>query len=105
MNTLPIISVAGLRSDDLNERQRVAAELGHACREIGFFYVVDHGIPEGVFEQLFADSQALFALPLEQKMAMSIKQSPHNRGYVAMADEKLNPESGADRKEAFNIGA
>lgn len=104
MNTLPIISVAGLRSDDLSERQRVAAELGHACREIGFFYVVDHGIADSVFSQLFADAEALFALPLEQKLAMSIKQSPHNRGYVAMADEKLNPAAGADRKEAFNIG-
>lgn len=104
MQSLPIISVAGLASADLAERQAVARELGRACREVGFFYVTDHGIAPEMIAGAFADSKRFFALPLEQKLDLSIKLSPHNRGYVAMADEKLNPESGADMKEAFNIG-
>lgn len=104
MNTLPIISVAGLASDDPKVRRQVASELGYACREVGFFYVVDHGIPDDAFDQLFADSAVFFAQPLDEKQRLSIKHSPHNRGYIAMQDEKLNPQAGADRKEAFNIG-
>ncbi|QSP95352.1 isopenicillin N synthase family oxygenase [Marinobacter salinisoli] len=104
MASLPIISLTGLMSDDLEQRKKTAAELGRACREVGFFYVKDHGIPAAVCEGAFDLARQLFALPQDQKQAMSIKNSPHNRGYVAMADEKLNPESGADMKEGFNIG-
>ena len=104
MSALPIISLAGLRSDDPVQRRAIAAELGRACREVGFFYVTDHGIPQAVCEDAFTLAKELFALPTAEKEELSIKRSPHNRGYVAMADEKLNPESGADMKEAFNIG-
>ncbi len=98
MQSLPIISVVGLRSDDRAERATVAAELGRACREVGFFYAVDHGIAPERIRGAFDDARQLFALPLPPKQAMSIKLSPHNRGYVAMADEKLNPAAGADMK-------
>jgi len=104
MSALPIISLAGLRSDDPARRRTIAAELGRACREVGFFFVTDHGIPQEVCEDAFTLAKELFALPTAEKEVLSIKRSPHNRGYVAMADEKLNPESGADMKEAFNIG-
>lgn len=104
MKKLPLISIAGLLSENVEERRKTAAELGRACREVGFFYAIDHGIPRQVIDTAFAESRRFFALPTETKQTLSIKRSPHNRGYVAMADEKLNPESGADMKEAFNLG-
>ncbi|WP_106478519.1 isopenicillin N synthase family dioxygenase [Phytohalomonas tamaricis] len=104
MNHLPIISVADLRSDDSAKRRYVADQLGRACREVGFFYVVDHGIREATIDTAFAEAKRFFGLPLEEKQKLSIKLSPHNRGYVAMSDERLNPKAGVDMKEAFNIG-
>ena len=104
MHALPVISLAGLRSDDAQVRLDTAQQLGKACRETGFFYLVDHGIDDNRFTRLFADSKRLFALPLAQKEALSIRRSKHNRGYVAISDEQLNPAAGADFKEAFNIG-
>ncbi|WP_022962148.1 isopenicillin N synthase family dioxygenase [Halopseudomonas pelagia] len=104
MKSLPIISVSGLRSQNPDERAQVARQLGIACREVGFFYVIDHGIGAELVKDTFNNAKRFFALPLADKQGLSIKLSPHNRGYVAMADEKLNPASGADMKEAFNIG-
>ena len=52
MNELPVISLQGLRSPDLTERQATAAELGRACRDIGFFYVSDHGIPAEAIDSM-----------------------------------------------------
>lgn len=104
MHSLPIVSIAGLRSDDLETRRLAAAELGRACRDVGFFYAVDHGVPATARADAFAAAKQLFALPLARKQALSIKLSPHNRGYVAMSDERLNPAAGSDMKEAFNIG-
>lgn len=104
MNDIPIISLAGLRSVDTLKKQQVADALGRACREIGFFYVVDHGVSSELRQRVFEQSQRFFGMSDSEKAALSIKQSPHNRGYIALQDEKLNPEQGADHKEAFNIG-
>jgi isopenicillin N synthase-like dioxygenase len=42
---LEIIDVGGLRSGDPAAVARVATQLGRACRDTGFFYVSNHGIP------------------------------------------------------------
>jgi isopenicillin N synthase-like dioxygenase len=86
------------------DRQAVAAELGRACREIGFFYAKGHGIPDDLIAGVFAASHLFFAQPLEAKAALSIKRSDNDVGYIAMHDEQLDPDSPADPKEGFNIG-
>jgi isopenicillin N synthase-like dioxygenase len=53
---------------------------------------------------MFGAASAFFARPQAEKEALSIKRSPHNRGYVALDEEQLDPTKPADRKEAFNIG-
>ena len=104
MVSLPIISASELISANTEIRANAIAQLGAACREVGFFYLVDHGISEQVFLETFAASQQFFALPAQDKQRLSIKLSRHNRGYTGMADERLNPAAGADQKEAFNMG-
>ena len=100
---LGIIDLAGLGSGDPAAVRRVAAELGHACREVGFFYVRNHGVPAALVSDMFACSGAFFAAPRAVKDELSITRSPHNRGYVGIATESLNRVQ-ADLKEAFNIG-
>jgi isopenicillin N synthase-like dioxygenase len=100
---LDIIDLAGLGSCDPAAVRRVAAELGRACREVGFFYVRNHGVPAALLTDMFACSQAFFAAPHAVKDELSIARSPHNRGYVGIATESLNLVQ-ADLKEAFNIG-
>jgi isopenicillin N synthase-like dioxygenase len=101
---VPVIDIAGLRSPDPTARRAVAVELGAACRGAGFFLVTGHGIPDAVTTGLFDAARALFALPDADKQALSIRRSPHNRGYVGLSEEQLDPRKPADRKEAFNVG-
>ncbi|MBO6781832.1 MAG: isopenicillin N synthase family oxygenase [Alphaproteobacteria bacterium] len=82
----------------------VAEEIGRASRGIGFFYITGHGIPDAITRRMFDDARRFFAAPADTKQAVSIKQSPHNRGYVALGDEILDPDTPADIKECFNIG-
>jgi isopenicillin N synthase-like dioxygenase len=104
-NALPVIDVSGLASSDLTDRAGVAAELGRACRGTGFFYVVNHGILDSQRDALFAAAQTFFAQPASEKDRLSIKRSPHNRGYVALQAERLDQSAAhSDYKEAFNIG-
>ena len=104
MSELPIISIKDLQSDDQCTVEKSLAQLSYACREIGFFYLTDHGFSEKELSKLFQCVKRFFELPIKEKQALSIKRSQHNRGYSGMDDEVLNPESGADHKEAFNIG-
>jgi isopenicillin N synthase-like dioxygenase len=104
MSDIPVIDVSGLASGDVDARYQVAAELGRACREVGFFYVSGHGISAEVRAGMFAAAHAFFAQPLEVKQAVSITLSPHNRGYAAIGSERLDQNAPVDQKEAFNIG-
>ncbi len=83
---------------------RAAAEIGRACRDVGFFAVSHPPLPEGLREAVFAAAKAFFALPAERKAAVSIARSGQNRGYVGLAVEALDPARGPDNKEAFNVG-
>ncbi|WP_270937387.1 isopenicillin N synthase family dioxygenase [Falsiroseomonas oryzae] len=104
MSEVPVLNVSGLRNADPADRRRVAQALGAACRGPGFFLVTGHGIAPAIVQGMFAAARALFGQPQPARDALSIRRSPHNRGYVALDEEQLDPTKPADRKEAFNIG-
>lgn len=58
------------------ERAAVAEELVAACRDIGFVYIVNHGIPQKLVDETFSWSKKFFDLKEEDKM-----QAPHPPGY------------------------
>ena len=80
--SVPIIDISGLRAPDSSERERVAAELGRAAREVGFFYVSGAGLDQELFDRMLAATKEFFALPLEEKMRSYIGLSRCHRGYV-----------------------
>jgi isopenicillin N synthase-like dioxygenase len=99
--SVPIVDISGLRSPDRAERERVAAEIGTAAREVGFLYISGSGIDESRFDRMLAATKDFFALPLEQKMRSYIGLSRCHRGFVPVGEEGV--ESGVpDLKEAFD---
>jgi isopenicillin N synthase-like dioxygenase len=99
--SVPIVDISGLRSADPEERSRVAAELGRAAREVGFFYVSGSGVDDELFDQMLAVTKRFFALPVEEKMRTYIGLSRCHRGYVPVGEEGV--ETGTpDMKEAFD---
>lgn len=100
---LDVIDLSGLRDKDPVAIDRIATKIGSACRDIGFFYVRNHGIPQDLMDTVFAASKSFFAQPESTKSELSISKSKHNRGYVGMSAERLDPKH-ADLKEAFNVG-
>ncbi len=104
MDSIPVVDVSGLRANGRGPRRTVAAALGRACREVGFFYVTGHRIPDTLRRDVFDAARRLFALPDAEKQRVSVKLSPHNRGYVGFGTERLDEAAAADQKEAFNVG-
>jgi isopenicillin N synthase-like dioxygenase len=101
---LPVIDLSGLAEGDGEALRRIAREIGEACRGIGFFYVVNHGVAGATIEAAFALSARFFALPIAEKRALAIETIGGNRGYSGLMHEALDPSKAADMKEAFNIG-
>ena len=91
MRGIPVIDVAPLYEADPSGAGAVAAAIGHACREIGFFYAAGHKVPPALVADSFAIAHELFALPAAQKLSVSIARSPHNRGYVGLQGESARP--------------
>jgi isopenicillin N synthase-like dioxygenase len=94
---IPVIDLGASEID-------IARAIGLACRNTGFFYVANHGVPDETQARLLDASAAFFALPEAEKNAVSIERSRHNRGYVALEGEALDPTRPGDAKEAFNMG-
>ena len=64
---IPIIDVSELVAGGRTPR-RVAGELGAACRESGFFYVVGHGVDPALQSRLRELSREFFAQVLPAKL-------------------------------------
>jgi isopenicillin N synthase-like dioxygenase len=103
MNDIPLIDIAPLASDHLAVRRMIAAQIGRACREVGFFVITGHGVPVPLIEATFAERARFFAQPPGFKRAMAIDRLGSNRGYVGLGVEALDEKTAADHKEAFNL--
>ena len=101
-DAIPIIDVSALAGRG-EGRRRCGKAIGAACREVGFFYVANHGVEAGLVREVFALAAEFFALPLEEKMAVAMKRSPWFRGYLPLGGETTDPATGADPKEGFDI--
>ncbi len=107
LEKIPLVDFGLFRSGTAADRRRVAAEIDRACRNIGFFYVVNHGVPRALVEAAFAQAKRFFQLPSAEKALISIARSPCHRGYFALGGENLDPAqqtAAGDFKEGIKIG-
>ena len=78
---IPIINIGALLSET-EDRREVAARIGEACRDCGFFYVINHGVDEHLQLRLEEASQQFFAQNLEAKLEISMSRGGRAwRGY------------------------
>jgi isopenicillin N synthase-like dioxygenase len=79
---IPVIDYGPYFAGEKGALDRLAAELADACEHVGFFYALNHGVPEAVIEAAFAASRLFHALPLEDKLAIRLNQN--NIGYLPL---------------------
>jgi len=100
---VPVIDVAPL-VHDADERVRTANQIGAACRESGFFYVVNHGVDESLCQRLETLSREFFARSESQKNEIAMARGGRAwRGYFPVGRELTSGKP--DRKEGLYFGA
>ncbi len=102
--TIPVIDIGGLleRDSASTEGDEAARQIGDACRDVGFFYIQNHGIPADHLDAVFREAKRFFNLPIDRKMEIHIHQSKQNRGYIPVGGEKTAKKP--DSLEALDLG-
>jgi isopenicillin N synthase-like dioxygenase len=79
---IPVIDYGPYLAGVPGALERLAAEVLHACRNIGFFYAANHGVPAVLVERAFAAARRFHALPLAEKLALRLDDN--NIGYLPL---------------------
>jgi isopenicillin N synthase-like dioxygenase len=99
---VPILDISELVAG-AGEGWAGAEQLGQACRESGFFYVVGHGVDEELQRRLRELSREFFAQDVETKMRIRMALGGRAwRGYFRVGDELTSGKP--DQKEGLYFG-
>ncbi|HEY1724149.1 MAG TPA: 2-oxoglutarate and iron-dependent oxygenase domain-containing protein [Steroidobacteraceae bacterium] len=95
--SIPVLDAAAYLAGEPGAASRLASELQQAQQNIGFFFLNNHAVPERLIERSFAAVEEFFALPLEQKLALSARAD--FTGYIPVAGSQLrNSYVGSNRE-------
>ncbi|KAJ7786706.1 hypothetical protein B0H14DRAFT_2473945 [Mycena olivaceomarginata] len=100
---IPIIDLSNISSTEPVVRRALVAEIKHACMEVGFFYVKNHGIPQEVMQQTLTQMTRFFDLPLEEKLEVENKKTPNFMGYSPVLSGNNDPNGAGDLQEGFEF--
>jgi isopenicillin N synthase-like dioxygenase len=102
LERIPVIRIGALRGSDAAARKAVAREIGTACREVGFFYIADHGVPDEKIVATHAAARTFFALPIEQRLEIEATRE-HYRGYMPIGARTYGADARTDLVHAFKM--
>lgn len=97
---LPVIDLEALLGTK-EQRATQLALLRQTAREIGFFYLVGHGLNHVDLAEPLLLGQRLFALSDDDKSTVAMIHSPHFRGYSRVGAELTKGRP--DLREQFDI--
>jgi isopenicillin N synthase-like dioxygenase len=78
-NEIPVIDLAPLQQEDA-DLNAVAQAVREAYTNVGFAYIINHGVSQGLIDGLFAASADFHALPKAEKMALEVNK--WHRGFI-----------------------
>jgi isopenicillin N synthase-like dioxygenase len=107
LDRIAVIDLASLADGSLAGRQQVAKALRQTLERIGFFIIVNHGVPQQLIGRVFEEAKRFHAQPVEAKRAVLMNE--HNNGYMASGRYNVSTSRASeadarpDLNEAFFI--
>jgi isopenicillin N synthase-like dioxygenase len=101
---IPVIDLGPYLAGTPGALESAAAELREALRQIGFFVLINHGVPQALIDRTFAEARRFHDQPLPAKLA--VRMNEHNNGYMVMGryavwTSEVNDNDKPDLNEAF----
>ncbi|CAN5922552.1 2-oxoglutarate and iron-dependent oxygenase domain-containing protein [soil metagenome] len=88
---IPVIDLAPFLSGAPGGLDSCAAQLRDALENVGFYLIVNHGVPQAIIDRSYAAVRQFFALPQDVKMARL--KNHHNIGYTPSRSSYNRPTS------------
>ncbi|KAJ0082919.1 hypothetical protein Patl1_10086 [Pistacia atlantica] len=88
---VPVIDLQKLLSGDLMDSE--LDKLHHACKEWGFFQLINHGVSSSLVEKVKVETQEFFNLPMEEKKKYWQKKGEmegFGQAFVVSEEQKLD---------------
>jgi isopenicillin N synthase-like dioxygenase len=97
---IPLIDVAGHLGGDAEASRKAAAQLRWAFENVGFYYLMGHGISNSLIDRTYGAAARFHAQPMATKLALKVNE--HNIGYLPIA-KAASPQAAAQgRKPSRN---
>jgi isopenicillin N synthase-like dioxygenase len=80
--TIPILDLGPYLAGEPGAEPKLTEELRWACERIGFYFIVNHGVPPGLIGRAWAETARFHAQPLADKMKLLIND--HMIGYLPL---------------------
>jgi isopenicillin N synthase-like dioxygenase len=103
LDDIPLIDLQPLVRD--NNLAIVAKQIIDACKNHGFFYILNHGIDDDLVNKHTLNMKRFFNLPLDEKLKLDVRHSDAHRGYFPIYAENNDPKTSIDLKEGFDVMA
>ena len=99
---IPVIDLAPLVAGE--DDPATVAAIGQACRDVGFIYIKNHGIPLALIQDMLVAAREFFARPMEEKKQIIL--SDRIRGYLPLRYSSYKGEvnEAVSNQEGFWIG-
>jgi isopenicillin N synthase-like dioxygenase len=105
---IPIIDIGAIHTEPSEvAAPKIAEAIRAACRDTGFFYIANHGIPDDLVRGVFDANRDFHARPDEEKLPL--KLNAWHRGYQPMASTRMlssarfEPAPAPNQLESFII--
>jgi len=103
---IPVVDLGPFLAGHPGAFETTSKALGQALENVGFFVIVNHGVPQVLIDRTFAEARRFHAQPMEAKLALRMNE--HNNGYMmlgryAVWTSDVNANDKPDLNEAFFI--
>ncbi len=103
---IPILDLDHYRARLPGACEELAAALRQALENVGFYFIVNHGVPASLIAETFAAARRFHDQPIEKKLALRMNE--HNVGYLPFRTSvtrhsQLNANNKPNLVEAFFV--
>ncbi|MBY0321056.1 MAG: hypothetical protein K2X72_20210 [Reyranella sp.] len=101
---IPVLDLAAYLAGKPGALQQLGGELRRAFEQIGFYFIVNHGVPQSLVDAAFAETARFHAQPLDAKLA--VKMDETLVGYLPVRGSttrhsQINRDNKPNVNEAF----
>src|SRR5438067_4668860 len=97
---IPLIDVSSHLAGDAEASRKAAAQLRWAFENVGFYYVLGHGVAQSLIDRTYEAGARFHAQPMTTKLALKVNE--HNIGYLPISDAASPQAAAQGRKPSQN---